>query len=214
MINRRKPLNPRVIQAIICKGPHCAKDCPKREKLNGLVAKEEIEESTRVNPLQLLNAIRHKWSGRSRLMYVQACFNGILVVVDCFSKYGTFISAPHACIAEVAAKLFFQNVVKPWGIPEDIVSDRDARFTGSFWTYLFELLGMQLHFSTSNHPQSDGQTERVNAMLEEYLRHYVIANQKSWVDLLAIAVTICRVPLQVQAHSSWQLANNLLLHMK
>ncbi len=88
----------------------------------------------------------------------------IMVVVDRFSKYASFSLAPHA--AEVAADLFFKNVVKYWGIPADVVSDRDARFTGRFWTSLFELIGTKLNFSTTNHPQTDGQTERVNGLLE------------------------------------------------
>ena len=111
----------------------------------------------------------------------------ILVVVDRFSKYATFIPAPHGCKATEAANLFFKNIVKLWGLPIDIVSDRDSRFTGRFWTTLWKLMGTQLNFSTSYHPQTDGQTERVNQILEEYLRHYIAANQQNWVDLLDAA---------------------------
>ncbi|KAL5835307.1 hypothetical protein ACOSQ3_014874 [Xanthoceras sorbifolium] len=56
----------------------------------------------------------------------------ILVVVDRFSKYAVFIPAPHACLADKAAELLFKNVVKWFGVSGDIVSDRDARFTGKF----------------------------------------------------------------------------------
>lgn len=108
----------------------------------------------------------------------------IFVVVDRFSKYAVFIPAPHACTADVAAGLFFRNVVKYFGLPEDIISDRDTRFTGRFWTTLFGLVGSELKFSTANHPQTDGQTERMNQLLEEYLRHYVTASQKNWLELL------------------------------
>ena len=94
------------------------------------------------------------------------------MVVDRFSKYVVFILAPNACPAEETAKLFFSNVVKHFGLPRDIVSDWDARFTGQFWVELFKLLGSKLKFSTTNHPQTDGQTERINVLLEEYLRHY------------------------------------------
>ena len=114
-------------------------------------------------------------------------FGSIMVVVDRFSKYATFIPAPTDCTAEEAARLFLRNVVKLWGVPESIVSDRDPRFTGRFWTELFKLLGSQLNFSTSFHPQSDGQTERLNALLELYLRHYVSANQRDWAKLLDVA---------------------------
>ncbi|KAK3003093.1 hypothetical protein RJ639_018594 [Escallonia herrerae] len=74
-----------------------------------------------------------------------------------------------------------------WGMPQDIVSDRDSRFTGNFWTELFKLFGSQLSMSSSYHPESDGQTERFNSMLEEYLRHFVSATQKNWVKLLNVA---------------------------
>ena len=111
----------------------------------------------------------------------------ILVVVDRFPKYAVFIAAPHACTAHVAAELFVNNVVKVFGLPKDVVCDRDARFTGRFWTYLFKLLGTELKFSTANHPQTDGQTERVNALLEDYLRHYVTASQRNWLSLLDVA---------------------------
>ena len=52
---------------------------------------------------------------------------------------------------------------------------RDERFTGRFWVELSNLLGSELKFSTVNHPQTDGQTERINGLLEEYLRHYATA---------------------------------------
>ncbi|RVW69340.1 Transposon Tf2-2 polyprotein [Vitis vinifera] len=107
--------------------------------------------------------------------------------IDRFSKYAMFIPAPDACLMEKAAKLFFSNVVKHFGLPKDIVNDRDARFTSRFWVELFKLFGSKLKFSTINHPQTDGQTERINALLEEYLRHYVTATQKNWVDLLDTA---------------------------
>jgi hypothetical protein len=110
--------------------------------------------------------------------------NAVMVVMDRFSKYVVFIAAPSVCTAEVAARMFYRNVVKYFGVPTDIVSDRDARFTGRFWTALFNMMGTQLKFSTANHPQTDGQTERINALLEEYLRHYMTATQRNWVELL------------------------------
>ena len=114
-------------------------------------------------------------------------FKSIFVVADRLSKYIVFISTPDACPAEETTKLFFSNVVKHFGLPKDIVSDRDTRFTGLFWVELFKLLGSELKFSTANHPQIDGQIEIINALLEEYLRHYVTATKKNWVDLLDIA---------------------------
>ncbi|WCJ29454.1 Transposon Tf2-6 polyprotein [Euphorbia peplus] len=114
-------------------------------------------------------------------------FDSILVVVDRFSKYGTFIPMPKYSSAETTARAFFKGVVKYWGIPKSIVSDRDGRFVGSFWSELFRLLGSNLAMSTSYHPQTDGQTERFNSMLEEYLRHFVNASLRNWTSLLDVA---------------------------
>ena len=123
-------------------------------------------------------------------------YTSILVVVDRFSKYAIFIPAPVNCTAEETAYLFMKNVVKYFGVPQNIVSDRDSRFTGRFWTELLKLLGSQLNFSTSNHPQSDGQTERFNALLEEYLRHFVCACQPAE---LGESSRCCSVLLQLTA---------------
>ncbi|RVX00707.1 Transposon Tf2-12 polyprotein [Vitis vinifera] len=80
----------------------------------------------------------------------------IIVVVDRFSKYATFIAAPTDCTAEETARLFLKHVVKYWGLPKFIISDRDPRFTGKFWTELFKLMGSELHFSTAfTHRQMD-----------------------------------------------------------
>ncbi|KAG9450479.1 hypothetical protein H6P81_010444 [Aristolochia fimbriata] len=110
-----------------------------------------------------------------------------MVVVDRFSKYGVFTAVSADCTTEEATKAFMANIVKHWGVPATIVSDPNQRFTGKFWTKLFQLLGTTLKFSTSFHPQTDGQTERINAILEEYLRHFVAANQTNWPELLDVA---------------------------
>ncbi|KAL0549524.1 hypothetical protein IC582_014009 [Cucumis melo] len=114
-------------------------------------------------------------------------FEAILVIIDRFSKYTTFILTTKQCSVEMTAELFFKHVVKLWGVPTSIVSDRDGRFIGSFWTELFSFLGTSLNISSSYDPQTDGQTERFNCMLEEYLRHFVNARQKNWVQLLDVA---------------------------
>ena len=97
-------------------------------------------------------------------------FKSIFVIVDRFFKCYVFIPALEACPTEEVARLFFNYVVKHFGLPRDIVSDRYARFIGRFWVELFKLLGSKLKFSTTNRPQTDKQTERINALLEDYLR--------------------------------------------
>lgn len=76
----------------------------------------------------------------------------IMVVVDRFSKYATFMPATAGCTAKEDAQLFFTNVVKYLALPRHIISDRDPRFTEKFWINLFDMLCMKLHFFTSSHP--------------------------------------------------------------
>ena len=149
---------------------------------------DKTEKKKMAELLQLLPILERSWQSISMdfitgFPKAREC-KSIFVMVDRFSKYSVFMAAPKACPAKEAANLFFSHVVKHFGLPKDIVSDGDARFTGRFWVELFKLLGSKLKFSTTNHPQTDHQTERINALLEEYLRNYVKATQKNWVDLL------------------------------
>ena len=114
-------------------------------------------------------------------------YTGIFVVVDRLTKYAHFVAYESPANAEYVAKLFFANVFKYHGLPREIISDRDSRFTGKFWSTLFALMGTNLKFSSSYHPQTDGQTERTNQILEDYLRHYVSLGQKDWSQYLDIA---------------------------
>ena len=92
----------------------------------------------------------------------------IMVVVYRFSKYTTFIPTTAGCTTKEAARLFFKNMLKYWGMPRHIISDRDLRFIGNFLRELFERVGTKLHFSTSFHLQTDGHTECVKDLLECY----------------------------------------------
>jgi len=97
----------------------------------------------------------------------------IMVVVDRLSKYAHFIPLKHPFTAASIAKIFVANVVRLHRIPTSIVSDRDKVFISSFWQTLFQLQGMQLCMSSSYHPQTDGQTEVVNHVLEQYIRCFI-----------------------------------------
>lgn len=88
--------------------------------------------------------------------------NAILVVVGRFSKYGHFIGLTHPFTDKDIAHLFFDNIHKLNGMPHAIVSDRDAIFLSQFRTRLFKKFGTQLCHSTAYHPQTDGQTKRLN----------------------------------------------------
>ena len=79
-------------------------------------------------------------------------FIPVFVIVDRISKYAVFVPALDACLVEEIARLFFNNVVKYFGLPKDIVSDRDTMFTEKLWVEFFKLLGSELKFSMTNHP--------------------------------------------------------------
>ncbi|WOH05165.1 hypothetical protein DCAR_0624579 [Daucus carota subsp. sativus] len=111
----------------------------------------------------------------------------ILVVVDRFSKFGHFMALHHPFTAVEVAELFLDNIFKLHGMPDSIVCDRDKIFTSVFWGSLFEKLGISMHFSTAYHPQSDGQTERVNQCLESYLRCFTGDRPHSWKQWLSLA---------------------------
>ena len=89
--------------------------------------------------------------------------------------------------AEGYAKLFLQNIWKLQGLPSSIVSDRDPVFTSKFRAELMGRLDVWLRKSTAFHSQTDGQTERVNQSMEQYLRQYCNHEQDNWYDLLPLA---------------------------
>lgn len=113
-------------------------------------------------------------------------YNSILVIVDRFTKYAHFIPLKHPFTAHQVATAALNHVVKLHGIPNTIVSDRDRIFTSSFWKELFKLLDTKLLMSTFYHPQTDGQTKRVNQCLEMYLRCNVHDSPSKWVSWLPL----------------------------
>ena len=114
-------------------------------------------------------------------------FNSICVIVDRFSKMAHFIPCLDTITASQLASVFMRSIVRLHGLPKEIISDRGTVFTSKFWQQRLIQLQIQSSLSTAFHPQSDGQTERTNSTLEQYLRLYVNYQQDNWYSLLSLA---------------------------
>lgn len=106
--------------------------------------------------------------------------DSIWVVVDRLTKVAHFIPVKTTYTGHKLAELYMARVVCLHGVPKKIVSDRGSQFTSKFWQKLQSELGTRLNFSTAYHPQTDGQTERVNQILEDMLRACVLDFGGSW----------------------------------
>jgi len=114
-------------------------------------------------------------------------YDAILVVCDRFSKMAHFIATTKKTLAEGLAKLFRDQVWRLHGLPESIISDRRVQFAAGMMKELNNLLGIQTKLSMAYHPQMDGQTERINQELEQYLRVFIDHRQEQWPDWLGTA---------------------------
>ena len=107
-------------------------------------------------------------------------YNYILVVVDRFSKEVVFVPCTKEETAYSTAELFRDHVWCQHGLPGTVISDRGSVFVSNFLGELYKLLGIKRKMSTAFHPQTDGQTERLNHEINQYLRTYVNDWQNEW----------------------------------
>jgi len=114
-------------------------------------------------------------------------YDAIYVCMDRFTKMAYFMATNSSITAEGTADLYLKNVFNNHGLPEDIVSDRGSQFVSMFTRRLLELVEVKGNRSTAYHPQSDGQTERTNQTMEQYLRVYCDYHQDDWSQLLPLA---------------------------
>jgi transposase InsO family protein len=113
-------------------------------------------------------------------------YNAIMNVVDSVTKRAHFIPMHTTITAEGAARLYLQDVWKHHGTPRVVLSDRGSQFIAGFTRELYKLLGIKLAMLTAYHPQTDGQTERINQELEGYLRIFTSRRQDDWDELLPL----------------------------
>lgn len=146
--------------------------------------------------LQPLEPAEHPWSSIALDFIVKLPkskaptgeeYDSILTITERLTKFAYFIPVREAISAPEVAYILFRYIVANHGLPKEIISDRDARFLSNFWQTLLSLVGIQHKPSTAYHPQTDGQTERLNQTVEQYLRCYVNYEQTNWVQLLPTA---------------------------
>jgi hypothetical protein len=110
----------------------------------------------------------------------QSGYDSIWVILDRFTKVAHFIPVKTTYSGPQLTELYMLKIVCLHGVPKKIVSDRGTQFTSKFWERLHETFDTQLHFSSTYHSQTDGQTERVNQILEDILRACALQYGRSW----------------------------------
>ena len=110
--------------------------------------------------------------------------DSIMVVVDSVTKRSHFMSTVTTISSIGAARLYIRHVWKHHGLPKRVISDRGPQFVAEFTREIYRLLGIKLAATTAYHPQGDGQTERVNQELEQFLQLFINQRQDDWDDLL------------------------------
>jgi transposase InsO family protein len=114
-------------------------------------------------------------------------YDSILVIVDRFTKYALMIPFRRDYTAVQLAHVLKDRLIRDYGIPKTIISDRDKLFTSNYWAILMAEIGIKRKLSTAYYPQTDGQTERTNRTMKTYLKIYSNTSQDNWVSLLAMA---------------------------
>ena len=107
----------------------------------------------------------------------------ILIAIDRLTKMARFIPTHSSVTSKETADLFLREVFRHHGLPSNIVSDRDPRFTAKFWEALQKALGVQLLMSTAEHPQTDGQAEAAVKIIQKLLKPFMFQGQ-DWEELL------------------------------
>ena len=135
--------------------------------------------------LQQLKILEWKWDsvGMDFITGLPTSSRGndsIRVIVDRLSKVAHFLPVKTTYQSSKLAELYIARIVSLHRVPKNIVSDQGTRFTSRFWKKVKEGLGTRLDFSTAYHPQTDGQTERVNQILEDMLRACVLEYGSKW----------------------------------
>jgi len=114
-------------------------------------------------------------------------YDSIWVIVDRLTKSAHFLPVKTIYRAQHYAELYISHIMSLHGVPRTIISDRGAQFIARFWERFHAALGTQLIRSSAYHPQTDGQTERINQILEDMLRACTLTYSQKWDECLPLA---------------------------
>jgi hypothetical protein len=163
------------VQAFVASCDSCQRNKSSNRKPYGLLRPLQIPEDTWHSvSFDLITSLPQTASGAT----------AIVVFVDRLSKMVHLAPCKDETGAEGLADIFLNTVFKLHGLPRELVSDRDPRFTSKLWQSLLKRLGVTQAMSSAYHPQTDGNTERVNRVLEDMLRHFIDPAQSNWEQLL------------------------------
>jgi hypothetical protein len=144
----------------------------------------KVEHQRPAGLLQSLKIPELKWEEIGmdfivRLPRTQVGYDSIWVIVDHLTKVAQFIPIKTTYSGAKLAELYMSRIMCLHGVPKKIVSNRGSQFTSKFWEKLHESMDTRLNFSSAYHPQTDGQTERTNQILEDMLRACALKYEKS-----------------------------------
>jgi transposase InsO family protein len=181
--------------------PGMRADVERYVKTCDLCQRNKVSTQAKPGLLQPLPVPEHRWQSVTvdltvGLPRTKSGKDGVLVFVDRLTKYAHFVPASTSMGAKDFARKFVKHVFANHGLPESIVSDRGSTWANQFWRHVCELLGIDHRFSSAYHPQTDGQTERMNAVLKDVLRHFVAAHESDWDRWLPL--------VQFAVNNSWQ----------
>jgi hypothetical protein len=110
--------------------------------------------------------------------------DSIMVMVEKLTKAAHFVLVKTTHTVANIAEIFMKEIARLHGIPRTVVSDKDTKFTSNLWRELFKIFGTNLNFITAYHPHIDGKTKRVNRIIEDMMRMYVMDKPSKWEDYL------------------------------
>jgi hypothetical protein len=171
------------VQEVLSNCLACLQNKPKRHKPYGLLQplQPPTKPWTSVTMDFIVKLPKSLEPGSARLC------DTILVIVDRLTKATKFVPTEESITAEECAYEVTKALVSEHGVPEEFITDRDKLFTSAYWSTFLAKMGVKKKLSTSFHPETDGQTERTNQTLEQYLRMYANKLQDNWVELLPTA---------------------------